>query len=652
MTRREPLLQTKSPYDLPGKVQSPPSESLTRPLIQMKYLRSSWLATGLGLAIVAALCGAQAGEKKEQKEKGKPAAQPKHQRPTPPQPSQNRTEPGHRLERPTPPAGPGHGPAVESPAQRENQNRPVQAPQVEPAREPKVKPAKERNAKGPDWKGNQAPKNSNPTNPKNSGTETQIGEKRIPSGDSTAERLRSTPPPATAPVQLTEHKRFGGTVERKRPSGTVAETVKVDRKTGAEQTRRLTPSGRIESEVIKKRDGSVHKSQYDLGGAIKREEVVQKDGARQVIDHRVGRDNVHIKETINYNANQTVVSKTVEKNITINNNITINKSVNRTVVVNHYDRGRYGFVYRPVYVARPHIFVSWYDPYWYSPVGVVIHHPFRWTWGWERHGWYHHYHGVYWSCYPVYPAPSYWVCDFLFAAYVADRFASSVSAAQAQEEARLAREEAQKARIAAEAARDQAEIAEARAAAAQSELRARNAEERAARAERQQALAGKNPNASPVDEQTKEMFRSQIERTIAEQKELAQQSEKAGKPVLPDLAKTLSDPKHIYPVSKTLSVVAAKDNSPAGIISEGDLLKVEPGQEHALRNADENTEVAVRVMSSKGEENEVAAGTVVKVFVRDLQEFDSEFRAKLDEGLAAAESNKEGFKQSLVAQKN
>lgn len=501
----------------------------------------------------------------------------------------------------------------------------------------------------PDSKAGQGQKNPDLNQPRR---ETQIGEKRIPAGDSTADRLRSSPPP-TAPVQLTEHKKFGGAIERKRPSGTVAETVKVDKKTGAEQIRRLTPTGRIESEVIKKRDGTVHKSHYDLGGAIKREEVVQKDGGRQVIDHRVGRDgNVHIKETINYNANQTVISKTVERNITINNNITINKSVNRTVVVNHYDRCRYGFVYRPVYVARPHVFVSWYDPYWYNPAGVIIHRPFRWRWGWEHHGWYHHYHGVYWSCYPVYPAPSYWVCDFLLAAYVADRFASSVSAAQAHEEARLAREEAQKARIAAEAARDQAEIAEARAAAAQSELRARNAEERAARAERQQALAGKNPNASPVDEQTKEMFRSQIERTIAEQKELAQQSERTGKPVLPDLSKTLANPKHIYPVSKTLSVVSAKDDSPAGIVSEGDLLRIEPGQEHILKDADENTAVAVRVMSSKGEENEVAAGTVVKVFVKDLQEFDSEFRAKLDEGLTAAESNKETFKQSLVAQNN
>ena len=96
----------------------------------------------------------------------------------------------------------------------------------------------------------------------------------------------------------------------------------------------------------------------------------------------------------------------------------------------------------------------------------------------------------------MYPAPSYWVTDWIVAGYVADRYAASISAAQAHEEARLARIEAEQARLAAEKARDDAEIAEAKAAQAQAELRSRNAEDRAARAERDLLSSGPESGAS------------------------------------------------------------------------------------------------------------------------------------------------------------
>src|SRR5205814_5459599 len=169
-------------------------------------------------------------------------------------------------------------------------------------------------------------------------------------------------------------------------------------------------------------------------------------------------------------------------------------------VERHYTRGYYGYVYSPGYYSHPRVFISWYDPYWYSPAGVVIGHPFRNSWGWDGSGWYRCYHGSYWVTYDVYPAPSYSVTDWIVAGYVADRYAASVSAAQAHEEARLARIEAEQARQAAEKAREEAEIAEAKAAQAQAELRAKNADDRAARAEREEASAGKpNANATPID---------------------------------------------------------------------------------------------------------------------------------------------------------
>jgi len=58
----------------------------------------------------------------------------------------------------------------------------------------------------------------------------------------------------------------------------------------------------------------------------------------------------------------------------------------------------------------------------------------------------------------------------------------------------------------------------------------------------------------------------------------------------------------------------------------------------------------MRVMTSKGEEGEVTAGTTVNVAIKDLQEFDNEFLAKLDAGLAEADKNKDLFRQGVVTQ--
>ena len=421
----------------------------------------------------------------------------------------------------------------------------------------------------------------------------------------------------------------------------------MEKKADGEHTQRYAPSGRVQSQEVRKQDGTIHRTEYDLGNKVRREEVVKKDGTKAITTHELGRDGTpRRQQTLHKDPRGREVSKTViVKNTTIVNNTTV---INNTVE-RRYIRGHYGYVYRPVYVAHPHLFVSWYDPYWYTPAGVVIVHPFRYSWGWDNYGWYRSYHGHYWVTYNVYPAPSYWVTDWLVASYVADRYAASISAAQAHEEARLARIEAEQARQAAEEAKDQAEIAEAKAAQAQAELRAKNAEDAAARAECEEAKVGKpNSNATPIDDKTKETLRNQIEQTIAEKKEFAEQSAKGGDPVLPDVTKALKDPNHIYPVSKTLSVVSAKDSSPAGTLSEGDLLKVEPGQENLLKDAHENTLVAMRVMTSKGEDGGVRAGTLISVALKDLQEFDSEFRAKLDLGLAEAEKNQDQFKKGAL----
>jgi hypothetical protein len=138
--------------------------------------------------------------------------------------------------------------------------------------------------------------------------------------------------------------------------------------------------------------------------------------------------------------------------------------------------------------------------------------------------------------------------------------------------AALAREEAEKARIAAEQARDAAEIAEAKAAQAAAEARAERAEARAAKAELEETkakqLAGKpNPNATPIDQATKDALKDQIETVIAEKKQFAEQSSNGGDPAPPDVTASLANPKQIFPVSKTISVIRAADSNPAGVLT-------------------------------------------------------------------------------------
>ena len=77
---------------------------------------------------------------------------------------------------------------------------------------------------------------------------------------------------------------------------------------------------------------------------------------------------------------------------------------------------------------------------------------------------------------------------------------------------------------------------------------------------------------------------------------------------------------------------------------------MEPGQDDKLKNAGENDLLTMRVMTSKGEDGEVPAGTLVNVSVHDLQDFDSEFRAKVDAGMDEAGKNQDAFKQGVAAQ--
>ena len=566
----------------------------------MTCSKSLWLAAGLGVIFLAGLTEAQTGGQDRPEDKPKPPPA-KPARPT--KPAEHAKPPTRTVEPTKPPTK-----AVE-PARPPTKT-------VEPARPPTktVEPAKP------------PTKTAEPARP-------------------ISKPAEPVKPPATTVKLETKPTAKGGYIKTA-PSGQVRE--RVEKKADGEHTQHLAPTGKIQKEVVQKPDGTQQTTHYAPNGKVRQQAVVNRDGTRQTTSVQYGRSGTErARETISVDPRGKEVTRTVivKQPTVIVQNTTI---VKNQPIVRHYDHARYGFVYRPVYVVNSPVFVSWYDPYWYAPSGVVIFHPFRFSWGWNHYGWYHH-HRHYWAAYDVYPAPSYWVTDWLIASYVADRYEASVSAAQAHEDARIAREEADRAMQAAQRARDEAEIAEAQAARAEAERRAANAEARAARAEAEEARANSgqpNPNATPIDLETKEALKNQIEKTIAEKKQIAGQAAR-GVAVVPDLSRALADPKHIYPVSTSINVILAADQSPAGTLTEGDLLKLEPGQEEILKNSDEHTFVTMRVMTSKGEEGEVKAGTLISVSLKSLQEFDSEFHAKLDLGLAEAGKNQDQFKKGV-----
>ena len=489
--------------------------------------------------------------------------------------------------------------------------------------------------------------------------------------------VKPPPPPVTTKPTSTGY-------EKMTPTGRPRE-VMVKKYDGREVVEQRNASGRVEQEVIKSPDQTVKTTSYDLGHRQRSVVVEHPDKSTQTTDTHYNRNGqVRLRETVKTDTAGAPVSKTVvvQNNLIIKNTTVIKRTPvvrQQSTVVRQYVPCHYGYVYRPV-VVSPYVYASWYDPFWYHPVVVggpmvvVSTHSFYFSWGWQFEPWYV-YHRAYWEPYPVYVAPSYWVTDWMVAGYMADRYAVAVNVEQTRKEVELARAEAAKAnetaraaqaaaeqaKAEAEWAKDEAEQAkfEARTAALEAELkeaqasreiaerRANLAEERIAREERRVAQADQpNPNAKPIDKATKDALNAQIEATIQEKQKFAELTAKGENPAPPDVTKALADPNHIYPVSKTMSVVTAKDSSPAGNLTAGDLLRLEPGQEPVLKSANATTMLSMRVINSKGEEDGVAAGTVVQVPLKELQEFDNEFRAKLDQGLELATQNKDTFKQA------
>ncbi|MEI7775680.1 MAG: hypothetical protein WCK17_13000 [Verrucomicrobiota bacterium] len=315
-----------------------------------------------------------------------------------------------------------------------------------------------------------------------------------------------------------------------------------------------------------------------------RSEEISKDGSKKVVQNQITRKGeIRSTETIKYNSNGQQASKTV----TVKRPLDLAKNSaykGNSSIENHYDRGKYGFVYR--HGSQTNIYVKVFHS------STVVVNDFHYGWHWNP-AWYAP-EVFYFPVYPVYPTPTYWVTDWMVAGYLSDAYWTGP-------------------------------VPE----------------------------AGRPQPAMTVDNETKEQLRAQVESTInenkaAEKQQIAQKPEQADsdkepKAVDDRLLKALSDPKHIYPVSNSLSVTIADDTAKGVTLTCGDLLKLEPGQGD-FSGASENDFVKMRVLAAKTAPGEAKAGDVISVPLTSIQDFDNEFRSRLDQGLAEAVANKELFR--------
>ena len=385
------------------------------------------------------------------------------------------------------------------------------------------------------------------------------------------------------------HKSQDGSIITNRFSDTGKLSEKVTtQKNGGQQIKRFHSNGTLSAQIDANQYGTRHLTQFNSMGKVTREEVANKDGSNVITSHKFDRGGLtRSTETIKHNSQGGAMSKTVHVNRPVV--LARKTSFNEIPLVKKYDHGRFGFVYHPDHAQRAPFLAFHHDPYWHNPAGTMHHHPFHYAWNWNQCAWYRS-RAFYFPVYEIYPTPVYWVTDWMVGSYLAEGYEADSPGPD----------------------EPYAEM----------------------------AVIGRY--ATPISSDLKEELRVQVETTIAEEELLADNG--SGTPVTTDLAHALADPKHIYPVSGTLGVTLAADESQSVTVTDGDLLKLEPGQGDLLADATENTLVTMRVMTSKGEEGEARAGSLISVPLKALQDFDSEFRARIGLGLAEAAANQALFK--------
>jgi hypothetical protein len=229
-------------------------------------------------------------------------------------------------------------------------------------------------------------------------------------------------------------------------------------------------------------------------------------------------------------------------------------------------RGGYYNVYAPGFFFGVGFYGWAYHP-WYHPIG--------WGWGWGGSPWYGYY-GGWFTPYPTYAAPAYWLTDYLIAQNLQAAYAARQDGGE-------------------------------------------------------QAVAG--GEGVMLTPEVKDQIAEEVRNQIALENQEAQQTAQgqAVDPGSSGIGRMLNDGKHhIFVAASALDVVDAGSGQECAL-SDGDVLQV------AKTPAPDETTADLVVLASKGG-NECQRASTVTVNFSDLQEMQNSMRMNLDNGLKELQS--------------
>jgi len=232
-------------------------------------------------------------------------------------------------------------------------------------------------------------------------------------------------------------------------------------------------------------------------------------------------------------------------------------------------------------------FYGWaYNP-WAAPV--------YWGWGWGGAPWYGYY-GAFFAPYPVYPAPAFWLTDYLLAASLQAAYAANQEAAAAGDEGAAAN------------------------GGGSDNLNASNGGGGAAPA------AGGQVTLTP---EVKQAIAEEVKAQLAAEKDEAASAAapapaSGGQQASTDEVPPALDPaRRTFVVNDPISVVDA-DGNECGLTAGDVITRITD-----TPDADKNVNASV----SASKKDDCAAGKTVAVAVDDLQEMHNHFREQLDKGM-------------------
>jgi hypothetical protein len=262
-----------------------------------------------------------------------------------------------------------------------------------------------------------------------------------------------------------------------------------------------------------------------------------------------------------------------------------------------YDRfyGRYGWhgAYFDVYAPAAFYPYGFYG-YAYAPWAV----PVAYGWGWNAAPWYGYY-GAFYAPYPVYPAPAFWLADFVIAASLQAAYVAST-----------------------EGAADLNPVPPSPLLEASVWLSERLISP---------SMADTKPAMTP---EVKDMVSNEIKALVQQEGNEAQANaaHQDADPAKSSVVQLLSDNQtHVFVAGSDLDLVAAQSGQECAF-TQGDVLKVT-----SPPPASGDSESA-SVIASKGKPKECTLSTAVTVPMSDLQDMYNHMREQVDDGLGELQS--------------